>query len=86
MSLNKDFDYNQYVNAEKLIKNKIESLIAKYEDKIKSAEFLKHKAPGIFNDPPTKADKERLDARIYERGTFIEDLKELYKMLDYYGE
>jgi len=53
----------------------IQQLIDKYEDKIKSAENLKYKGTGQFSDVPTKADRDRLDLRIYERRTFIEDLK-----------
>ena len=55
----------------------IQRLIDKYEDKIKSAENLKHKGTGHFSDVPTQSDKERLDVRIYERKTFIKDLKAL---------
>lgn len=83
MSLSKDFDYHQYINIEKAYKDKIEALINKYEDKIKSAEFLKHKGTGAFSESPTKSEIERLDVRIYEREIFVEDLKELYKMLNY---
>lgn len=55
----------------------IQQLIDKYEDKIKSAENLKHKGTGQFSDAPTQSDNDRLDVRIYERKTFIKDLKAL---------
>ena len=55
----------------------IQQLINKYEDKIKSAENLKYKGSGSFSDVPTQSDRERLDVRIYERKTFIKDLKAL---------
>lgn len=84
MSLDKKFKYKtQYINIEKIYKDKIEALIAKYEDKIKSAEFLKRNGTWPFSESPSKAELERLNVRIYERGTFIEDLKELSKMLNY---
>lgn len=55
----------------------IQQLIDKYEGKIKSAENLKYKGTGQFSDVPTQNDIERLDVRIYERKTFIKDLKAL---------
>lgn len=57
----------------------IQKLIEKYEGKINSAENLKHKGTGYYADVPTKEEKERLDVRIYERKTFVEDLKEILK-------
>lgn len=64
---------NKNNNLELIIQN----LIKKYEDKIKSVENLK--TNGSKFDPITKSDIERLDVRIYERKTFIEDLKLLLK-------
>lgn len=53
----------------------INQLIIKYEDTVKSAEDLKKVGTGSFSDAPTAECIRRLDARIYERETFIEDLK-----------
>ena len=55
----------------------IQQLIDKYEDKIKSAENLKHKGTGSFSEVPDIDTIVRLDVRIYERKTFIKDLKAL---------
>lgn len=55
----------------------IQKLIEKYENKVKAAENLKHKGTGSFSDVPTQSEKDRLDVRIYERKSFIEDLRSL---------
>lgn len=59
----------------------IKDLIEKYEDKIRSAESLKRKGTGAWSDAPDGHTIERLNVRIYERKTFIEDLKNLLNHL-----
>ena len=56
----------------------IQELIDKYEDKVKSVENLKNQGGSTWgSESPLRESKERFDVRIYERNTFIKDLKSL---------
>lgn len=66
---------NKSDNIRSVINSSIVDLIKKYEGNIKSAKMLKKKGTGEFSSVPTNADIKRLDLRIYERQSFIDDLK-----------
>ena len=55
----------------------IQELILKYEEKVESAKHLKEQGKSFSWNESTIPSKERLDLRIYERNTFIKDLKSL---------
>jgi hypothetical protein len=56
----------------------IKSLIKKYENKIKSIEHLKNRGSSTWgSEGTTKENIIRLDTRIYERKSFMNDLKNL---------
>ena len=89
----KDGGYVKWADVKKLIKeinvlntnedisiSSIEYLINKYEDKIKALENLKKQGGSTWgSEAPTIQDRERFEVRIYERNTFIQDLKSLIK-------
>lgn len=59
------------------MEEQIQDLIKKYEDAIQSAKNLQIKGTGAFSDAPTHEDIKRLNVRIYERNSFVNDLKAL---------